>query len=166
MLQADNISIQYGDERVLGNFSCHIAQGEFACITGVSGCGKTSLLRSFIGLTPLVEGVIRVGEHMLDEHTCSAIRCRVAYLPQDLALPYDTVHEAVCHVLRIGGLRYERSMKGALCKNLAKLGLDEELLDKRLAEVSGGQRQRLAIARALVRKPAILILDDSASALD
>ena len=166
MLQVDNISIQYGDERVLGNFSCHIAQGEFACITGVSGCGKTSLLRSFIGLTPLVEGVIRVGEHMLDEHTCSAIRRRVAYLPQDLALPYDTVHEAVCHVLKIGGLKYECSMKLRLVKSLVKLGLDEDLFDKRLAEVSGGQRQRLMLAVLSLLDREVWLLDEPTAALD
>ena len=166
MLQADNISIQYGDERVLNDFSCHVAKGTFACITGTSGCGKTSLIKAFLGLAPLCKGVVRVGEHMLSEHTCSIIRKQVAYLPQDLALPYDTVYEAVCHVLRIGGLRYECSMKGVLCENLAKLGLDEELLDKRLAEISGGQRQRLMLAVLSLLDREVWLLDEPTAALD
>lgn len=103
---------------------------------------------------------------MLDEHTCSAIRCRVAYLPQDLALPYDTVHEAVCHVLKIGGLKYECSMKLRLVKSLVKLGLDEDLLDKRLAEVSGGQRQRLMLAVLSLLDREVWLLDEPTAALD
>ena len=103
---------------------------------------------------------------MLSEHTCSTIRKQVAYLPQDLALPYDTVHEAVCHVLRIGGLRYERAVKGVLCENLSKLGLDEDLLDKRLAEISGGQRQRLMLAVLSLLDREVWVLDEPTAALD
>ena len=166
MLQTDNISIQYGDERVLSGFSCHVAKGTFACIMGASGCGKTSLIKAFLGLAPLYKGVVRVGEYMLSEHTCSAIRKQVAYLPQDLALPYDTVYEAVCHVLRIGDLRYDRSIRSVLCENLAKLGLDEDLLDKRLAEISGGQRQRFMLAVLSLLDREVWLLDEPTAALD
>lgn len=166
MLQADNISIRFGDEHVLDRFSCHIEQGAFVCITGMSGCGKTSLLKSFLGLVPLTEGTIRVGEYTLNEHTCSAIRRSVAYLPQDLLLPYDTVNETVCHVLKIGDLRYKHSSALQLHENIVKLGLDDDLLEKRLAEISGGQRQRLMLAAlALLDKP-IWLLDEPTAALD
>ena len=157
MLQADNISIQFGDEQVLDRFSCHIEEGAFACITGMSGCGKTSLLKAFLGLAPLSDGSIRVGEYVLGEHTCSAIRKQVAYLPQDLSLPYDTVGEAVGHVLRLKGVRYD---------NLAKLGLDNDLLDKRLVEISGGQRQRLILAALALLDRTIWLLDEPTAALD
>lgn len=166
MLQADNISIRFGDEHVLDRFSCHIEQGAFVCITGMSGCGKTSLLKSFLGFVPLTEGTIRVGGYTLNEHTCSAIRRSVAYLPQDLLLPYDTVNETICHVLKIGELRYKHSSALQLRENLAKLGLDDDLLEKRLAEISGGQRQRLMLATlALLDKP-IWLLDEPTAALD
>ena len=166
MLQADNISICFDDECVLDRFSCHIEKGAFACITGESGCGKTSLLRSFLGLTPLVGGDIRVGEHWLDEHSCSAIRRCVAYLPQDLALPYDTVNEAVAHVLKIGGLRYDHSNELRLRENLAKLGLDNDLLGKRMVEISGGQRQRFMLAVLALLDRAVWLLDEPTAALD
>ena len=166
MLQADNISIQFGDECVLNRFSCHVGRGAFACITGVSGCGKTSLLKSFLGLTPLTEGVIRVGEHVLGEHTCSAIRRLVAYLPQDLALPYGAVDEAVVHILKIGGMRYDRRLKILLCERMAKLGLDEELLDRRVVEISGGQRQRLMLAVLSLLDREVWLLDEPTAALD
>ena len=166
MLQADNITIQFGDERVLSRFSCRVERGAFACITGVSGCGKTSLLKSFLGLAPLTEGTIRVGEHVLNEHTCSAIRRRVAYLPQDLALPYGTVDETVVHILKVGGMRYDRRLKLQLCERMAKLGLDEEQLGKRLVEISGGQRQRLMLALLSLLDREVWLLDEPTAALD
>ena len=166
MLQADNISICFDGECVLDQFSCHIEKGAFACITGESGCGKTSLLRSFLGLTPLVKGTIRVGEHTLDEHSCSDVRQSVAYLPHDLALPYDTVQEVVSHVLKIGGLRHDRSTVFQLHENLTKLGLDDDLLGKRMVEISGGQRQRLMLAVLALLDRVVWLLDEPTAALD
>lgn len=166
MLSAHDISIRFGDEYVLRHFSCHIEKGTFVCITGTSGCGKTSLLKSFLGLTSLAGGSIVVGGDELDEHTCGAIRRRVAYLPQDLALPYDMVDEAVSHVLRIGGLRYERASKLLLREYLAKLGVDDEVLDKRLSEISGGQRQRLVLAALALLDREVWLLDEPTAALD
>jgi putative ABC transport system ATP-binding protein len=166
MLQADNISVHYGDERVLDCFSCHIERGTFTCVSGVSGCGKTSLLKAFMGLAPLTEGAIRVGEHILNEQTCNAIRRQVTYLPQDLALPYDTVAEAVAHVLKIGGLRYDHAARQLLCVNLGKLGLEEDLLDRRMVEISGGQRQRLVLAVLALLDREVWLLDEPTAALD
>lgn len=166
MLQADNISVHYGDERVLDCFSCHVERGSFACVAGASGCGKTSLLKAFMGLAPLVEGAIRVGEYILNEQTCNEIRKQVAYLPQDLALPYDTVAETVAHVLKIGGLRYDHATNQLLRANLTKLGLDEELLGKRMAEISGGQRQRLVLAVLALLNREVWLLDEPTAALD
>lgn len=166
MLQTDNISIQFGDECVLESFSCHVGQGAFACVTGMSGCGKTSLLKAFLGLAPLTKGTVRVGEYVLSEQTCSSIRKQVAYLPQDLALPYDTVNEVACHVLKIGGLRYDHAAEFRLCENLMKLGLDDDLLDKRLGEISGGQRQRLMLALLALLDREVWLLDEPTAALD
>lgn len=166
MLVADHISIQYGDECVLDNFSCHIARGSFACITGVSGCGKTSLLKSFLGLTPLTEGHITVGGCLLDEHTCSAIRKQVAYLPQDLSLPYETVDEAIRQVLRIGGMKCTHSSRDMLGNNIIKLGLEEDILEKRISEISGGQRQRLMLAVLSLLDREVWLLDEPTAALD
>lgn len=166
MLFADNISILFGDERVLHRFSCHVERGAFACITGVSGCGKTSLLRSFLGLTPLAEGEIRVGQSVLSEDTCSVIRKQIAYLPQDLALPYGKVDEVVRQVLKIGGLRSMHSSMRLLRENMRKLGIDEELLDKRVVEISGGQRQRLMLAVLSLLERDVWLLDEPTAALD
>lgn len=166
MLTADNISIRFGEECVLDNFSCHIERGAFICITGMSGCGKTSLLKSFLGITPLVDGTIRVGEDVLSEYTCSAVRKRVAYLPQDLALPYETVEEAIKQVLKVGGFKYTCSTTSLLRDYLVKLALDEEVLDKRVVEISGGQRQRLMLAVLALLDREVWLLDEPTASLD
>jgi putative ABC transport system ATP-binding protein len=90
----------------------------------------------------------------------------VAYLPQDLALPYDTVVEAVSHVLKVGGLRYDHSSELRLRENLTKLGLDDDLLDRRLVEVSGGQRQRIMLAALALLDRKVWLLDEPTAALD
>ena len=166
MLIADNISIRFGDERVLDRFSCHIKKGDFTCITGMSGCGKTSLLKSFLGITPLFDGGIRIGGEAMNEHTCGVVRKRVAYLPQDLALPYETVEEAVRQVLKMGGLKYTLAIMPLLRENLVKLSLDEDILDKRMAEISGGQRQRLILAVLALLDREVWLLDEPTASLD
>lgn len=166
MLRTDNISIRFGDECVLHRFSCSIGRGELVCITGKSGCGKTSLLRCFLGLTPLAAGYVVVGGEVLNEHTCGAIRKRVAYLPQDLALPYETVEMAAKEVLKIGRLRNMHSAMKLLREHMMRLGLDEELLGKRIVEISGGQRQRFMLAALALLDREIWLLDEPTAALD
>ena len=90
----------------------------------------------------------------------------MAYLPQDLALPYDTVQEVVSHVLKIGGLRHDRSTELQLHENLTKLGLDDDLLGKRMVEISGGQRQRLMLAVLALLDRVVWLLDEPTAALD
>ena len=166
MLAVNDISIQYGNECVLQHFSCHIGRGDFACITGVSGCGKTSLLRAFIGLTPLAEGTIRVGECILNEKTCTFIRKNTLYLPQELSFPSETVNDLVAHTLRVGGVKNVQISTLILLGNFVKLGLDEELLHKRLSEISGGQRQRIMLATLALLNKEVWLLDEPTAALD
>lgn len=166
MLAVDDISIHFGDERVLSHFSCRIGKGDFACIVGASGCGKTSLLKAFIGLTPLVGGTVRVGERVLNEKTCNIIRKHTMYLPQDLSFPGDTVNDLIGQILRIGQARGVQLSTSALYENLHSLGLDEELLGKRIAEISGGQRQRVMLAALALLDKDIWLLDEPTAALD
>lgn len=166
MLAVDDISIRFGDEQVLDHFSCHVKRGDFACITGKSGCGKTSLLKAFVGLTPLTKGSVRVGEHELNERTCQIVRKQTAYLPQELSFPSDTVEELVAQTLRIGRQRNVQISICGLCENMEKLGLEEELLSKRVAEISGGQRQRVMLAVLALLDKEIWLLDEPTAALD
>lgn len=165
MLEITDLSIAFGEERVLQHFSCSVKQGDFVCITGKSGCGKSSLLKAFIGFTPFV-GCICVGGVELSEKTCDIIRRKTAYLPQDLSFPVDTVQEAVARTFRIGMNRQTDVPALALKKDFSKLGLESEILDKRMSEVSGGQRQRIMLATIAQLDKDVWLLDEPTAALD
>lgn len=165
MLQVNDVNIRFGQENVIRHFSCHIPHSDFLCLTGKSGCGKSSLLKAFIGLVPF-EGSIHVCGEPLNEKTCDAIRRKTAYLPQDLSFPGEFVQDIVSQTLRLGKLQPGSTPDEALRHNLSLLGLEEDILRKRMSEVSGGQRQRIILATiAMLNKP-LWLLDEPTSALD
>ena len=166
MLVANDISIQFGKERVIEHLSCHIHPGDFACITGPSGCGKTSLLRAFIGLTPIADGEIIIDKQLLNEKTCDTTRKKTSYLPQELSFPNETVNDFIAQTFRIGNCKNVQMRTDKLYDNLMRLGLDTDLLRKRLSEVSGGQRQRIMLATLATLGKEIWLLDEPTAALD
>ena len=166
MLEVNNISIQFGDEEVLCGFTCRVEKGQFACIKGKSGCGKTSLLKALIGLSPFDGGTIRVGGEMLNESTCNIIRKNTAYLPQELSFPNENVNDIIVQTLRIGGIKDVRLYTSELYNNLRLLGLDQEMLDRRMSEISGGQRQRVMLAAIALLDKQVWLLDEPTAALD
>lgn len=166
MLEVNNISIQFGDEEVLCRFTCRVEKGQFACIKGRSGCGKTSLLKAFIGLVPFDGGYIRVGGFVLNENTCNIIRKNTAYLPQELSFPNEDVNDIIVQTLRVGGVRDVRLCMQDLYDNLSLLGLDRDVLSKRMAEISGGQRQRVMLATIALLDKQVWLLDEPTAALD
>ena len=165
MLQVNDLHIRFGQESVIERFSCHISPSDFVCLTGKSGCGKSSLLKAFIGLVPF-EGTIRVCGEPLNEKTCDAIRRTVAYLPQDLSFPGEFVQDVVSQTLRLGKLQPGSTPDEALRHNLSLLGLEEDILRKRMSEISGGQRPRLILATIALLHKTLWLLDEPTSALD
>ena len=166
MLHIENICIAFGTEVLVSGFNMKLERGETACIVGQSGCGKTSLLNAIMGFVPLKEGIIRIGGMVLDKSTIDTVRRQIAWIPQELALPFEWVKEMV--VLPFG-LKVNRSVpfsEERLFACFDELGLEHELYTKRVNEVSGGQRQRIAIARALSVEPEVIVLDEPTSALD
>lgn len=166
MLEVNNISIQFGDDEVLCRFTCRVEKGQFACVKGKSGSGKTSLLKAFIGLVSFDGGDIRVGDYILNEYTCNMIRKNVAYLPQELSFPNEDVNDIIMQTLRIGGVCDVRLCLRDLYDNLRLLGLDCDLLDRRMSEISGGQRQRVMLATIALLDKQVWLLDEPTAALD
>lgn len=166
MLEVNDISIQFGGEQVLQNFSCRVEKGALACVVGRSGCGKTSLLKALIGLTPYYGGSIRIAGAELNESSCAFVRKITAYLPQELVFPNEDIMDIVLQTFRIGGVKNVRLSMPLLHQNIQRLGLEPELLDKRMAEISGGQRQRVMIAVLSMLDKQVWLLDEPTAALD
>ena len=166
MLHINNACIAFGAEVLFSGFNMKLERGETACIVGQSGCGKTSLLNAVMGFVPLKEGSIQVGEILLDISTIDSVRRQIAWIPQELALPFEWVKEMVALPF---GLKVNRSVpfsEERLFAYFAVLGLEHELYTKRVTEVSGGQRQRRMLAVAAMLNKPLIIIDEPTSALD
>lgn len=141
----------FGDTHVLKDIDLDIAPGEFVALLGRSGCGKSTLLRSLAGLDPVPTGEVHVEG-----------RTAVAFQEPRL-LPWKKVRDNVALSLLNSpdrGQRFERA-----ATTLAEVGLTDKL-DAWPGRLSGGQAQRVSLARALVTNPALMLLDEPFSALD
>ena len=166
MLHINNACIAFGTEVLFSGFEMKLEKGETACIVGQSGCGKTSLLNAVMGFVPLYEGTIKVGGTLLDESTIDLVRRQIAWIPQELALPFEWVKEMVSLPFELKVNRSVPFSEERLFMCFDELGLEHELYFKRVNEVSGGQRQRIMLAvAALLNKP-LIVIDEPTSALD
>lgn len=166
MLHINNACIAFGTEVLFSGFEMKLEKGETACIVGQSGCGKTSLLNAVMGFVPLYEGTIKVGGTLLDKSTIDLVRRQIAWIPQELALPFEWVKEMVSLPFELKVNRSVPFSEERLFMCFDELGLEHELYFKRVNEVSGRQRQRIMLAvAALLNKP-LIVIDEPTSALD
>lgn len=169
MIQFDQVTKRYpGSDEVLKNVSFHIEAGEFLFVTGHSGAGKSTLLKLIAATERPTSGTVLVANQNVSQLKASAIpflRRRFGLIFQDHKLLYDrNCFENVILPLRINGISGQEAAKRVRAA-LDKVGL----LHKEKAmpiTLSGGEQQRLAIARAVVSRPAILIADEPTGNLD
>lgn len=166
MLQIENASIAYGDRVLFSGFNLELHGGEMASISGPSGCGKTSLLNAVLGFIPLREGRITVNGILLGKSTIDHIRKHTAWIPQELALPSEWVKEMVKIPFELKANRVAPFSEERLLTCFEELGLERGLYEKRVNEISGGQRQRMMIAVAALMNKPLMVVDEPTSALD
>lgn len=162
-LKVKNLTKKMDDKVVLNNISFNVYEGEFLSILGLSGCGKTTLLRILIGLEKQSAGTIHKGSKEISNLECSKRGMGIVF--QNYALfPNMTVLQNVEYGMQIQKKSKNEAHEIALM-TLDQLGMMEQL-DKRPNQLSGGQQQRVAIARTLALKPDLILLDEPISALD
>jgi len=149
--------------RAVSNFDLEIQDGEFMVLVGPSGCGKTTALRMVAGLEEISQGVLRIGDRVVN-HVPSRDR-DIAMVFQSYALyPHLSVYENIAF-----GLKLRKTPKQEIRSRVEKaaelLGLTDHL-DRKPRALSGGQRQRVAMGRAIVREPAAFLMDEPLSNLD
>jgi ABC-type Fe3+/spermidine/putrescine transport system ATPase subunit len=157
------VSKRYGRELALHSIDLDIAEGEFFCLLGPSGCGKTTTLNLLGGFVTPTSGAIFIRGRRVDRLPPHSRDVNTVF--QSYALfPHMTVAENIGFGLKMA--RVQRSERaGRVEAALAMVGLDRHG-GRRPAELSGGQQQRVAVARALVTRPAVLLLDEPLGALD
>ena len=160
----DDVSKIYPDgTRAVSSLDLSIVDGEFMVLVGPSGCGKTTALRMVAGLEDISEGVLRIGDRVVN-HVAPRDR-DIAMVFQSYALyPHLTVYDNIAFSLRLRGAPKSESDK-RVHETAATLGL-EEFLKRKPRALSGGQRQRVAMGRAIVREPAAFLMDEPLSNLD
>ena len=160
----DDVAKVYPDgTRAVSGFDLDVADGEFMVLVGPSGCGKTTALRMVAGLEEITEGLISIGERVVN-HVPARNR-DIAMVFQSYALyPHLSVYDNIAF-----GLRLHKMKKDEIDRRVQEaariLGL-EQLLKRKPRALSGGQRQRVAMGRAIVRQPQAFLMDEPLSNLD
>lgn len=162
-LKIENLSKHYDHVRVLDNFSITIESGEFMVLLGPSGCGKTTALRCIAGLTHATKGQILLdGQSITD---LSPQERDIAMVFQNYALyPHMTVYDNIAFPLKMRK-KPKYYIQEKVTEMAELLGL-KDLLKRKPRELSGGQMQRVALGRALVREPKLFLMDEPLSNLD
>jgi ATP-binding cassette subfamily B protein len=168
-LEFDQITVRYDQTPVLADFSLTIQPGERIGIVGVSGSGKTTVVKSLLRYFDVESGSIRLDGHPIHTVTQESLRASMAVIPQDVTL----FHQSIADNLRVARPDATDADVIAACQQAC---IHDAIMDmpqgyntvvgERGVSVSGGQRQRIAIARAILKRAPILILDEATSSLD
>jgi urea transport system ATP-binding protein len=158
ILSVDALEVAYGPTQVLFGVSLEVPEGGLCCLMGRNGVGKTTLLQTIVGLQPTQHGSISLeGEAITKTAPYDRVEAGIAYVPQGReAFPYLTVFEN----LRVVAEASKRSGTEVIEEALERFPRLRKLLDRPAGFLSGGEAQQLAIARALVTKPRLLLLDE------
>lgn len=165
VLELSNLNVRYKDTEVIKRLNLQIAPGEIMALFGPSGGGKSTVLKAIAGLLDEVEGVIKIGEHLVfDEKINVPTEKRHAGLIfQDYALfPHLTVSENIA----FGLSKLSKAERKSRVEHMLQLIKMSELSERYPHELSGGQQQRIAIVRALACEPTILLFDEAFSNID
>ncbi|HEY0550530.1 MAG TPA: metal ABC transporter ATP-binding protein [Verrucomicrobiae bacterium] len=166
-VEVRDLRVNFGDTAVLRGVNLRVPQGQIVALIGPNGSGKTTLLRCLLGLQKFSEGEVRIfGERDLDKALP-----RVGYVPQRLSLERSfilSVREFLALRLRRTRnwfFKSHRQLDELIKPSLVQLGV-ENILDRPIAQLSGGQLQRVLIAFALLNEPELLLLDEPTAGVD
>jgi phospholipid/cholesterol/gamma-HCH transport system ATP-binding protein len=170
LVRIEGLGVRFGRQEVLGGIDLAVARGQTVAVIGESGCGKTVLLKTIIGLLRPTQGTVYFDGrdiYTLSEKELTRTRIRFGFLFQQAAL-FDsmTVAQNVAFPLRQHSSRPEHEIREIVLARLAEVGLPESVVGKKPAELSGGMRKRVGLARALALEPEIMLYDEPTTGLD
>lgn len=169
IVSVNQLSVKYQQSTVLDNISFDLEAGEYLGIVGPNGSGKSTLVKALLGLVEKSNGEIKLFDQRLDGFNQWA---RIGYLPQSTSIPTHRFPAKVAEIVATGLICRKqfprwitRADMESVRDTLELLGISG-LKDKFIGRLSGGQRQRVLLARALVSRPELLVLDEPILALD
>jgi phospholipid/cholesterol/gamma-HCH transport system ATP-binding protein len=170
LIRVEQVSVQFGGQAVLRDINLDVKRGQTLVVIGESGCGKTVLLKLIIGLLRPTRGrVFFDGRDLaeLSDRELTLQRLRFGFLFQGAAL-FDslTVFENVAFSLREQGVLDKEAIRERVKQRLLEVGLPPEVERKKPAELSGGMKKRVGLARALAIEPEVMLYDEPTTGLD
>jgi iron complex transport system ATP-binding protein len=169
MLSVNGLAVAYGERPVLQGLDLTVAVGEVVGLVGPNGCGKTTLLRAITRVVPALAGRIEVGGKALEQWPARELARMVAVVPQSPLLPLGYTAAEVVLMGRTPHLGFF-DQEGAEDYRLTREALARvdalHLFERRVDELSGGERQNVVLARALAQEPRLLLLDEPTANLD
>lgn len=168
-ISVHNLSHAFDSRTVLDDLTFDVAAGEFFIILGPNGSGKTTLLKLLVGLLPLKTGHIHLLSKNLGDYTAKNLARCIAYVPQSVPVEFPfTVTQVVLmgRSPHLGVLGFEGDDDLQLAHDAMKITDVAHLAHRRLDQLSGGEQQRVFIARAICQQPRIILLDEPTAALD
>ncbi|MGQ7361888.1 ABC transporter ATP-binding protein [Streptococcus suis] len=167
MIEYQNVSLTYGGLPILKQLNFDIQEGEFFVLIGPSGSGKTTTLKLINRLIEQTDGDVRIQGKRLKDFDLRELRLETGYVLQQIALfPNMTVAENIALIPEMKGLGKEETLTRTR-ELLTKVGLEpDSYLDRLPKDLSGGEKQRIGILRAIIANPKVLLMDEPFSALD
>jgi len=168
-IQVNNLSHAFDGRTVLDDLSFEVEAGNFFIIIGPNGSGKTTLLKLLVGLLPLKAGQIQLLSENLVDYTAARLARRIAYVPQNVPVEFPfTVTQVVLmgRSPHLGLLGFEGEADLRMAHEAMKITDVAHLAERRLDQLSGGEQQRVFIARAICQQPQVMLLDEPTAALD
>ncbi len=170
LVQAKDVSVIFGNQTVLSEINLSIDRGQTVAIIGESGCGKTVFMKTLVGLIKPTHGTIAFDGRILNGMTQEELaqtRRRFGFVFQSAAL-FDSmsIFDNVAFPIRQNEVVAESEVRDRVMHHLAEVGLPKDVTRKRPAELSGGMRKRVGLARALILRPELVVYDEPTTGLD
>ncbi|MDD5069813.1 MAG: ATP-binding cassette domain-containing protein [Candidatus Omnitrophica bacterium] len=166
MIRFENIDLAYQGNNVFSDFSLEIAQGEKVVLLGKSGLGKSSLFSLILGFVQPQNGKVFFNENRVDERIVWNVRQKVAFIDQEISIGDYSVSEWLTFVSGIKA-NHSLSFGGKRLKELMDFfELSRDILNKDISDLSGGEKQRVAIIVSVLLERDVFLLDEVTSALD
>lgn len=176
LIQVRNFNFFYGEKQVLFDNNLAIPEKKITALIGPSGCGKSTLLRSMNRMNDLIDGARHTGEILLKGRSIFDANLEVISLRRQIGMVFQksnpfpkSIYENVVYSLRVAGYKDRRKLDEVVESSLRSAALWDEVKDRlqdSALSLSGGQMQRLCIARAIANQPDVILMDEPCSALD
>ncbi|MFC1860578.1 ABC transporter ATP-binding protein [Chloroflexota bacterium] len=164
-----NVTLAYGERMVLNGITFGVKGGEFLGIVGPNGCGKSTTIKGITKVIPLKKGSVHLDNKTITAMSQDELARLIAVVPQHTSIPEAfTAFEVVLmgRTPHLGFLRYEGQSDINIATKAMEMTDTWHLAGRRVGELSGGEKQRLTIARALTQQPEVVLLDEPTSHLD